>query len=1224
MKCPQCQTDNKEGSKFCLECGHEFQLKCPQCGHPFLPAAKFCDECGQSLSITPKASYPFLSFEEKLEKIQRYLPKGIAEKILTQRGKIEGEYKQVTVMFCDMEGYTSLVEKIGNVAAYQIMDQIYKILIHKVCEYEGTVNEMTGDGIMALFGAPIALEDAPLRALWTALAIHDELSNFSHNKKNLGPIRMRIGIHTGPTVVGALGNDLKVEFKAVGDTVNLASRMEEIAEPGTTYVTEEVFKLTRGIFQFDALGKVEIKGKDRPVAVYKVLSVKDDVYRPRLGSERVIYSDMIGRDIELNTLQRQVTEVIHGHHGSIVNIIGEAGIGKSRLIAELKKCGVMDQVTLLEGRATSIGRNLAYHPIRDILKQWVEREVDDRKKPKFDKLETFVKKLCHEKTGEVLPFVAVLMGIEPTGNHAARIRGIEGEALERLIFRSVRELLSKAAEQSPVVIIIEDLHWADASSIELLESLFHLVETQRILFINVFRPGQKETGDRIVVTINNRHRAYYTEQILLPLNERFSNTLINSMLNIGGLPHSVAAQIVERTGGNPFFIEEVVRSLIDEGALVPREGKFEITEKIKTTPIPSSVDAVVMARIDRLDEQTRNLVLIASVIGRTFNVTILTDVAAEIEAGIEHLEIRLSNLKAIQLIIERRNKAGEREYSFKHTLAKEAAYESILPQKRKLLHLKVAESIEKSFGKRLNEFYGILSYHFIKGENLDKAEEYMLKAGEEAMKSSASNEALSFYQKAMELYINKCGTGAEKNKIADLEENIALAFFNKGYFLEAVDYFERSLKNQGVKRSKNTLFIIFDFIANMISIIRFLYLPESKEKKIPGDRDNKIMSIKFKLAVSLAYVDMKRVFIDNIRNVPQAFKYDIAKSQIFFNVLIGGSALFAITGISFNLSKRFLDYAKSRLPDENEKGVISLHFFKFIESLYNSLSGNWQSELCEDIIYKTLKEGEVSSASGYLVWMGYYKIETGDFEAANRIIGWLNKIGDEYNFEHGKLDYYCLSAKLSMKRGDADMARKYVDEGITLLDKIGLDMRKVEFLGLKARILVLQNDLNAAGEIIEQADNLIRELGRHTILTNYYSEYLIGRFIYNVAILENRIRAGESIQIVKYKEDALKIGKQALRHFKKAAVGRTETYNLMGKYYWLIEKQQRGLKWWDRSIKEGKRLGAKLELSKTYSEVGKRLGETNSAFKELNGISGDEYIDRAGRLYKEMALMRNA
>jgi class 3 adenylate cyclase len=359
VKCPKCHKKNPEYAKYCNECGHKIRLSTEEI----------------SRALPSNDSY----LEDKLQKIQRYLPQGLTQKILAQKDKIEGERKQVTVMFCDMVDFTSFIDSAGPETGYAFMDQIYEILIHKVLEYDGTINEMTGDGIMALFGAPVAIEDAPQRALRSALAIHLEIDRFNQTERSRIsslPIQMRVGIHTGPAVVGSLGNDLHVEFKAVGDTVNMASRMESLAEPGTTCVTEDTYKLTRELFQFEALGEKKVKGKKEFIAVYKLLSDVPDLYRPRLGSERMIYSEMIGREGELDRLELQVSKLINGA-GSVVSIIGEAGIGKSRLIAELKKREIMSRATFVEGRAISMGRNLSFHPIIEILKQWASIKEDD-------------------------------------------------------------------------------------------------------------------------------------------------------------------------------------------------------------------------------------------------------------------------------------------------------------------------------------------------------------------------------------------------------------------------------------------------------------------------------------------------------------------------------------------------------------------------------------------------------------------------------------------------------------------------------------------------------------------------------------------------------------------------------------------------------------------------------------------------------------------------------
>jgi len=306
--------------------------------------------------------------------------------------------------------------------------------------------------------------------------------------------------------------------------------MESLAEPGTNYVTGETFKLTGGLFEFEEIGERKVKGKDKPVLVYKVLSAKD-VYRPRLGFERMIYSEMVGRVDELRKLEDQVSKAIKGQ-GSIINIIGEAGIGKSRLVAELKKREMIKAVKLLEGRAISIGGKLSFHPITDLLKQWMGIRQDDDQAAAFSKLQNALRDLFPKEFGEVLPFVATLMGIPLLGKYAERVKGLEGEALEKLILKSLRDLLIRAAEQTPLIIIMEDLHWADTSSLQLLESLFRLAETQRIVFINLFRDGLSETGERILKTLRERLPVYHLEMVLDKLKDSDSKKLIGNMLTI--------------------------------------------------------------------------------------------------------------------------------------------------------------------------------------------------------------------------------------------------------------------------------------------------------------------------------------------------------------------------------------------------------------------------------------------------------------------------------------------------------------------------------------------------------------------------------------------------------------------------------------------------------------------------------------------------------------------
>jgi len=1179
-------------------------MKCPKCQAEITEAAKFCSECGCELRDVIAA--PLKAYRHP----HTYTPKFLADEILTTRGAIEGERKLVTVLFADVANYTAMAEQLDPEEAHQIMDGCFRILLDEVHECHGTINQFTGDGIMALFGAPLAMEDHAQRACHAALAIQRALQRFGEEvEKKFGlEFKMRVGLNSGPVIVGAIGNDLRMDYTAIGDTTNLAARMQGMAEPATVLVSPHTYKEVSQQFEFKPLGTVQVKGKKRPLEVYEL--IKEKVMRPRLGLERMIYSEMVGRDKELDMLKHQVQKVVDGA-GSIVNIMGEAGIGKSRLVAELKKCDVIKKVVLFEGRAISTGRNLSFHPIIDLLKPWARIGEDDSGSAALRKLETAIKRVYPEEMHEVLPFVATLMGMRLTGRYAERVKGIEGEALEKLIMKNVRALIIKATELKPHVIVTEDLHWADTSSIELMESLFRLAETQRILFINVFRPGSKETGDRIVETIKERFPQYYVEIILEPLDERMSEALIDNMLNIRGLHHALIDQVVQRSGGNPFFIEEVVRSFIDEGAVVVKGGAFEVTEKIDQMVIPHTISDVLMARIDRLEEKTRDLVKVASVIGRSFFYRILK----EMTKTIEDIDNRLSYLKEIQLIRERK-RMEELEYLFKHALAQEAAYESVLAQKRKELHLKVADSIEKVFKKRLHEFYGMLAYHYSQGEDLDKAEEYMIKAGEEALSSSASHEALSYYREALDLYLNKYGETADPEKLAMLEKNIAIALHNKGEMEEALVYLERVLKRWGIRPPQHKVFMLTKLLYDLLIVTLNLYFPSKKSRKVPTQKDRDIFNLSRKKGVALVSINPMRMFAEVIGDIKRILKFDLGKIESGYDTLLSGTGVFASTAISFRLSKKFVEYGE-RFIDKNK----SREFFELVihKDFHNFLCGNWDDiqDYDELLAEENLKVGLFWDVSFFLWIHCYLKIYKGMFNDAYSLLEKFLKIANDYEYKEGmRLQLVCdLETLLELRK--LNDARRPVEK-YELLFKNVTDAENILFLGLKAKLKILLHEYDEAEKPIKQAEEIYR--ANDIVPPIHAEQYLWSRLIMDIKFLEESFNKNNPAEIKKYGKQTYNSCKKLLQNSKKYAGRRSGALSLVARYHWLIGKQNKAVKLWKQAIEEGERLGQRPDLARTYMEIGTRFLEEKSKYKELGGISAKEYLEKARTMFKEMDL----
>jgi len=1094
--------------------------------------------------------------------------------------------------------------------AYRVMDKIYEILIHNVHDFDGTVNEMTGDGIMALFGAPIALEDAPQRALWSALSIHRDLAGFNAQKKGTAPIKMRIGIHTGPVVVGTLGNDLRVEFKAVGNTVNLASRMEELAEAGTTYVSAEIYRLIKNLFEVEALGRKSVKGMKKSIPVYKVLSGKKNGYRPQLGSERMIYCEMVGREKEINRLELQVMKLVNGE-GSVVNIVGEAGIGKSRLVAELKKRDVMKRVSLFEGRAISMGRNLGYYPVIDLLKQWARITEDDGEAMAFGKLEAAVRNLYPETFSDVLPFIGILMGMKPSGRYVDRIRGIEGEALEKLILKNVRALLIKASALTPLVIVTEDIHWADTSSIELLESLFRLAKTEKILFVNVFRPGYSETGDRIAETIKSKLPVYYVEIMIEPLDEKMSEILIGSMLNISEFDHAVFEKIIQRASGNPFFIEEVVRSLIDERAVTLKNGTFHATDKMGTIAIPNSISDVLMARVDRLEEKTRNLVKIASVIGRTFFYKVLS----EVTNSVENLDRQLTYLKEIQLFRERK-RMGEVEYLFKHALIQEAAYDSILPRKRRKLHLKVAASIERIFAERLHEFYGMLAFHYSRAENLAKVEEYLIKAGEEALKSSASNEALHYYQEALRLYLEKHADETDPEKIAMMEKNIALALYNRGLYAESIEHFDKALDHYWGKLPKNEVSSILKFLSASWHLLITLYLPSLKFRNAPTPKDIEVINLFHKKCKALGTINPKRFFFEFLYMYKRVTDFDLKNFDLGLEIYMDASALFSFSGILFKLSRRILDSVKAKISKDNAKIFIN---YDFLETIHNYFQGNWKeiSEYDIDLVKRNLNIGEIWDAAQYLFWHCAPKIYQGSFDTARSIMHELDEIIKIYENDFSLLLKYELNIFLLIEYRKLNEALNEVDKAVSIVESAGFNMYLFDMYSYRVWIYTLMGDMEAAENYLDRASKIRPEINAIPIILSTFYRSQMEFWLHR---LKESIKIGNKSKLFECRKKVVKSSRMLVSVSKRAAIHRTESYKLTGVYFWLMKKQKKALKWWRKAITEGERLEARLELSRVYFEVGKRLREPGGRYKELNGIRAEEYLEKARVLFKEMDL----
>jgi len=744
----------------------------------------------------PPKVHKEVAFDEKLAKIQKYLPKGLTSKILSQRDRIEGERKQVTVMFCDMAGFTSLSEKLDPERVYTIIDQVYEILIHKVHDYEGTVNELTGDGIMALFGAPIALEDAPQRAIRSSLAIHREMARLSdrikHKAEGAPLLKMRIGIHTGPVVVGTVGNDLRVDFKAVGDTVNLASRVEGLADPGFTYVTEATFKLSEGLFRFEALGKNQIKGKVEPINVYRVIAPSSRRTRFDVSAERGL-TPFVGRERELELLIDAFGRA-KGASGQAFSIVAEAGIGKSRLLYEFRKALASADVLFLEGGCLSYSRGVAFHPVVDILKASFDIFEGDGDSEIREKVRKGLRILEIDESSS-LPYLLELFSVKDSGIDKIPI---SPEDRKNRMMEVIKLITLKSAEARPLILAFENLHWADKSSEDVLKYLLESIPGARVLLIFTYRPEFVHTWGA---------KSYHSHIMLNRLSNRESLMMVSHLLGTEDVERNLEEFILEKTEGVPFFIEELIKSLKDLKIIEREDNRYRMTKDIKEVTIPATVQDVIMARVDTLPEEIKMLLQTGSAIGREFSYDLISRTTGISQ---EELLSHLSVLKNSELLYER-GIYPQSTYIFKHALTQEVAYNSLLLKRRNEIHEKIGETIEALYPDRL-EHYELLAYHFGNSTNKEKAVEYLLLANQKAIRVNAMEEAKAYFDEAMELLDTLPDTEENRERQISLIANQMTVF---DQLFKHLEYFDLLTRHDSMAKSLESSALVGAFDARL-------------------------------------------------------------------------------------------------------------------------------------------------------------------------------------------------------------------------------------------------------------------------------------------------------------------------------------------------------------------------------------------------------------------------
>ena len=736
-------------------------MECPKCQNKIPDISKFCNLCGTQLGSDPH--------NDRFSLLHNYVPPVLKERILEAGRQIESERRFVTVMFADVSGFTSLSEKLDPETVTMVMNDLFDGLISIIIKYEGLIIDFFGDGILAVFGAPLAHENDPERAIRSAVDMMPYIDQFNKiNPHNLpSPLGMHVGIHSGLVVVGNVGNDLRMRYSAVGDTVNLCSRIADHATRGEIYISESTYKLLPGQLNTEPPEAIKVKGKDQPVTVHKLVSIKDEPVADSAAMKKAF----IGRKKEKETISQALSGVLEKKAERIL-VCGEPGVGKSRLKEELSADATSKGFSIFEGKCSGFETKTPYFLWNTLLKDILEIPSEAT--------EIDIKKHLHDRLHSLginaeEPYLATLLSLR-----YEEILFEEDQKRKRNIFEAMHRLIDRLSMRQPAVFILEDLHWADRFSRELLEFLMKKPELSPSLFCIIFRPEytayKNIMGSSHLINLDR-------------LSEEDTLELIKISLNIEEVPDELFKLIKMRTGGNPFFIEESLKTLIENRFIIVRKRKVKLLSENLESGVPDTVQGVVMARIDRLEGRIRDVLLKASVIGREFSRRLVE----RIFEGEGDLLSDLRHLKGLDLILER-EEGQDFEYLFKHYMIQEVAYNTILINKRKKLHGLIANAIEEIYMGRLKGLYELLAFHYERAEEWQKAAEYYGRAGRKVREIYTEEESKDLFESkehAMEkIYESK----PQKNYVIEitLAVFLALVFFN---FVSNSDVFTGMISN---------------------------------------------------------------------------------------------------------------------------------------------------------------------------------------------------------------------------------------------------------------------------------------------------------------------------------------------------------------------------------------------------------------------------------------------
>jgi class 3 adenylate cyclase/tetratricopeptide (TPR) repeat protein len=1118
-------------------------IACPSCGFEASDDFTFCPKCATALTV------PLAMPEER---------------------------KVVTTLFCDLVGFTAMSEAADPEDVDAVLGR-YHAVARKVIEaHGGTVEKFIGDAVVGVFGVPAVHEDDPERAVRAGLRLIEAIEGMK--RPDGTSLQARVGVNTGEALARLDVDPRSGRGFLTGDAVNVAARLQAVAPPMCVIVGALTHALCQGAFAFDALPSLPLKGKRDHVEAWLAVEVLTEVVPngADLGRARIV-----GRKSELESCDAAIARLGEGA-GGLLLVTGEAGIGKTCLVQELQARARQKGFAVLQGHTLSFGRSISYWPFLEILQQDAGIESDDSEQERLAKLGSRVISLFGDEAPEVLPYLASMLSLPVPEELGGRVGHVEGEAVGRQVYRASRLYFARLAEGRPLLVVFEDVHWLDASSAALLEHLLPLIAEVPLLVCCAARPEGDSAITALRELVRGEYAQYSSEMRLDPLSAADSTTLASQLLNSAELPVALRKTILEKAEGNPFFLEEIVQSLVDVGGLVPDEatGGYRATDQAGRTAIPDTLQGVIMARIDRLDDDLKQVLRLASVIGRSFLYRLLAGIA---EAE-QQLDASLAGLQSRDLVLERAREP-ELEFMFKHALVQQATYESIVKRRRRELHSRVAASIESSFANRLDDFYGLLAYHYTKAEDWEKAQEFLFKAGDQAGTIAADAEALEHYEQAMEVYARAFGDKWDPLQRAAVERKMGEALFRRGEHERARAHLHSSLATLGdpfpIRTGSVRRAIVVQFLRQLGHVLFRRWAQRSWSPERILDAEERI-SIYYSLA-----------WMDNGGDQEQLLLALLLALNLSESVGSERLTLPPISALGYacgiiplpRLSRFYLRRAgllAERVPEPFALAVAylcigtreywatgdwssALALFSLARDKAKAIgsSRDWGSASIE-MIDVMIDQGKLSESLALASELVVYAEQTGD----QVVLGWAElRVGSLLGLQ-----------------GSLSEAEQELRTGVERLLSAEVPADAIMGVGWLALLLLRQGRASEARNVLDDQDKPIRKNG------------IRGYFLRSVRVARAELclvelEKAQETDRAKLQGDAKLACRDLLRMAKADVCAYVAAYRLRGTYEWLRGRPAKASSWWRRSLDKAEVLGASHEGALAELEIGRRLGD---------------------------------